>query len=280
MPVLIDRAFVRLSEGLVHLRKIEAQSDDCPPLFMLHLSPLSSVQMEPLMQAMHAQGYQGALIAPDTLGNGDSAPPALEQPEIDYFADSLKRLCGAMGYDKINILGVHTGARIACEFAAAYPERTAHAVIVGITEYDAELRDTILAHYAPQVEADEYGRQFIWAFNFMRDQAFHFPYFMRDAEHRLATVMPSPEKLHDMTMDVLRSLKTYQKPYLAAFRYPARSRFAAITVPTILVNTDHTLPNLRAAATEMAALNPHAKIVETANGDIGLAEAVQTFLAE
>jgi hypothetical protein len=30
----------------------------------------------------------------------------------------------------------------------------------------------------------------------------------------------------------------------------------------------------------MAALNPHAKIVETANGDIGLAEAVHTFLAE
>ena len=280
MPALIDRAFIRLSEGLVHLRKIEARSADYPPLFLLHLSPLSSVQMEPLMQAMHEQGYRGALIAPDTLGNGDSAPPVSEQPEISYFADSLKRLCDAMAYEKIHILGVHTGARIACEFAAAYPERTAHAVIVGITEYEAGLRDEILAHYAPQIGPDEYGRQFIWAFNFMRDQAFHFPYFMRDAEHRLPTVMPSPEKLHDMTLDVLRSLKTYQKPYLAAFRYPARSRFAAITVPTILVNTEHTLPNLRIAATELVALNAHAKIVETDNGDSGLAQAVHAFLAE
>ena len=37
-------------------------------------------------------GCNAALIAPDTLGNGDSAPPGIDRPDIAYFADSMRRM--------------------------------------------------------------------------------------------------------------------------------------------------------------------------------------------
>ena len=48
------------------------------------------------------------------------------------------------------------------------------------------MRNAIIENYAPRIEPDEFGRHFVWAFNFVRDQALHFPWFMRDPEHRLS----------------------------------------------------------------------------------------------
>jgi pimeloyl-ACP methyl ester carboxylesterase len=278
--MLIDRAFVRLDEGLVHLRRVAGRVPDAPPLVLLHLSPLSSASLEPLIAELYAQGYPGEIVAPDTLGNGDSAPPAPEQPEIAYFADSLKRLMDALGHDRINLYGSHTGARIACEFTVAYPGRVVRTALSGITDYTDALRDSILAHYAPPIEPDEYGRQFIWAFNFIRDQAFYFPYFMRDPEHRLAVSVWSPAQLHAATIDIAKALGTYQKPYLAAFRYCASARLKLISTPTILLNPAEALPRLRAAAVELAALSPHTATVETTGGDAGVARAMLDFMRD
>lgn len=259
----IERAFVWLDEGQVHLRRLPAADPAAAPVLLLHASPASSWFMQDLMIALRRAGCLGEIIAPDTLGNGDSPAPATDEPDIAYFAGAVDRLCAALGLERVDAYGTHTGARIACELAAGFPHRVSRLVLDGITEYADDLRDAVIANYAPAVEPDEYGRHLIWAFNFCRDQALFFPHFMKNPEQRLAVHMPSPEILHRITLDVLKALGTYSKPYLAAFRYRAYERMPLVACPALLLK----------AGNELALLN---RSVETALGLLpqGRAEAV------
>ena len=165
------------------------------PLFLLHASPASSRFMTGLMTAL-ADGNR-TVIAPDTLGNGDSPAPAPAEPDIAYFADSVLRLADAMGIETFDVYGTHTGARIACELAAIAPGRVRGAILDGIREYDDQTRETVLANYAPTHKPDEHGTHMVWAFHFVRDQSLYFPHFQRDPAHRLPGFMPDPRILHE-----------------------------------------------------------------------------------
>jgi pimeloyl-ACP methyl ester carboxylesterase len=230
------------------------------------------------MQALRDAGCGQAFVAPDTLGNGDSAPPNIETPDMDYFADSIARLLDASGEETVDIYGAHTGARIACEFAVRHPARVRRVIFDGITEYDDDLKRLIIENYAPDVRPDEYGRQFVWAFNFVRDQWFHFPYFMRDPAHRLARGVPGPEQLHLTALDVLKALGTYHKPYLAAFRYETRARLPLIAALTLFLRPEGELPSLNSAVDALAALMQNATVATIGAGDKNKAAAIAAFL--
>ena len=92
---MIERAFVTLAEGQVHLRRVvrggPGVAGGTRPLLLFHASPSSSWGLQGLMRALVDAGVRGDIVAPDTLGNGDSAAPASEHPDIAYFADSMRR---------------------------------------------------------------------------------------------------------------------------------------------------------------------------------------------
>lgn len=254
---LINRAFVRIDEGQVHIRTCGEDKGDHLPVYVVHPSPASARGMEPVIKLFGETRY---VIAPDTLGNGDSAAPTPEAPEIDYFADSVIRLLDAMEIDKVDFYGSHTGGRIGCELAGQYPDRVRRVVLDGIVEYEPELKKQILKNYAPAIQPDEFGGHLLWAFQFIRDQAFFFPYFLRDAKHALKNPGISTELLHAHTVDVLKGLTTYHKPYLAAFRYPARERMPQIKVPALVIVGESDSPHLIRGAEEVAALSELAEM--------------------
>lgn len=275
----IERLFVRLDEGQVHLRRLPAQpGNDGVPLLLLHPSPASSWFMQGLMRALRAAGCGQALVAPDTLGNGDSAPPAPPQPDIAYFADSMRRLLDALDVPRVDVYGSHTGARIACELAAAFPGRVRRVILDGIIEYDDAMRRLIIENYAPRVELDDFGRQFVWAFHFVRDQALHFPWFMRDPAHRLVVPVPPAEVLHRAALDVLKAHDTYALPYIAAFEYRAYARMPQIAAPVLLLKPDTELPVLTAAVEQAASLIADARVAAVSGGDAGKAAAIADFV--
>ncbi|MDX2141761.1 MAG: alpha/beta hydrolase [Rhodospirillaceae bacterium] len=275
---LMDRRFVRIAEGLVHVREVPAMDAPRRPLYLMHPSPASARGLEPLLAALRAKGATQRLIAPDTLGNGDSAPPTPEQPDIAYFADSVRRVLDALKIDKVDVYGAHTGCRTAAELAIIAPDRVGKVIFDGIAEYDPELKKQILTHYAPAMEPDDMGRHLVWAFHFVRDQIFHFPYFMRDPAHKTFRTMPSNEHLHAHTVDVLKGLTTYHKAYLAAFHYEPRQRLPLIKHDVLVLEADTEPPHLKSAAAEMAALVPGAKLVRTSDGVNGKAAAMAAFL--
>ena len=231
------------------------------------------------MIELRKAGCNAALVAPDTLGNGDSAPPGIDHPDIAYFADSMRRMIDRLALDRVDLYGSHTGARIACEFAAAFPDRVRRIVLDGIVEYDDDMRNAILENYAPRIEPDEFGRQFVWAFNFVRDQALHFPWFMRDPEHRLSGPVPPAAVLHRAALDVLKALETYADPYIAAFEYRAYERMPRLEAPVLLLKPDRELPVLKAAVAKAASLLPDARVATVPGGDTAKAGAIAGFLA-
>jgi pimeloyl-ACP methyl ester carboxylesterase len=279
--VSLDRAFVRIAEGQVHMRSLAAMpgAEHVRPLIMLHLSPASSRSMEPLMLALREAGHAGGMIAPDTLGNGDSAAPAHADADIAYFADATVRVLDALGYGTVDLYGSHTGARIACEIAASRSDRVGALILSGITEYDAATRALYTENYVPRVEPDEYGRQMVWGFHFVRDQHLFAPYFRREAQFRLAKDVPPPDVLHEGALDILKALDTYHIPYLAAFAYETRARAALVTAPALLMQPEWGPSKLNAAAAEIAALMPNGRSVAPIGGLAGYATEVAKFLS-
>lgn len=224
-PLDIDRAFIRIEEGLLHYRHIDAPPSDNLPLYLIHAGPVSSASLAPLLRSF---GGDRRLIAPDTLGYGDSAPPSLATPCLGYFADSVARTLDALEIEKVDFYGTHTGAHIGCEFAIRHPHRVRRIIFDGMGVYEGETRKDYLANYAPHKAPDEYGSQFTWAWQFLRDQSFFFPHFKKTPEHRLdGGVMPD-DMLHEFTLDVLKALRTYHMGYEAVFRHETRQRLPLI----------------------------------------------------
>jgi pimeloyl-ACP methyl ester carboxylesterase len=274
----IDRGFARIDEGLVHFRKMGEPSASAPPLVLLHASPGSSRGLEPLLTALGGQGT--ALLAPDTLGHGESVPALPDAPDIAYYADAVLRVLDAMKIDRVTLYGAHTGARIACEAAILAPDRIDRVVLDGIADYPTDLRQRLIDDYAPEMAPDDYGRHLIWAFNFVRDQALHFPWFERDPAHRLMTrAVPDADRLHDATLDVLRAIRSYHKAYRAAFAYPTRARLADCSRPVILLDSESELPSLRAQMADLVAAAPHGRVLPAGRDVEDKARAILSLLA-
>jgi pimeloyl-ACP methyl ester carboxylesterase len=276
--MLIDRAFVRIEEGLVHYRSCGDRASTRTPLYLIHASPASAWPLEPIMKEFGRTRY---CIAPDTLGNGDSVGPTPEAPDMDYYADSVARILDKLKLDKVDVYGSHTGAHIACELAIRHPARVRKVVFDGIGMFSAEDRVDFLANYAPQMAPDEFGRQFTWAWHFIRDQMLHFPYFRRTPAFRRDLAMASPEILHRVVVDVLKALTTYHKGYRAAFRHRDFERIPLMTCPVFCAASDD--DPLQDGVERAFALAKNAKKAilpneRTADGVRAKAEAVMQFL--
>jgi pimeloyl-ACP methyl ester carboxylesterase len=274
----IDRAFVRIAEGLVHYRHCGAARAGGTPLYMIHASPASSITMVPMMGAL---GGARRIVAPDTLGNGDSAAPVPDAPDMDYYADSVARVLDALKLDRVDVYGSHTGAHIGCELAIRHPDRVRRLVFDGIGMFSAEDKADFLAHYAPEMKPDEYGRQFVWAWHFVRDQVLYFPYFRKTPRYARDQAMASPAALHTIVVEVLKALTTYHKGYRAAFRHPDRERLPLIGQPTFCMASED--DPLKEGVAQAAALvkNGRQAILPSERDPAGLrakAAAVAAFL--
>lgn len=256
MTATVDRAFTRITEGQVHYRTCGADSSGTPrTLYMIHASPSSSINLVPLMEVL---GKTRRVIAPDTLGFGDSPPPSQDIPNADDYAESAVRIMDSLNLDKCDVYGSHTGAHIACELAIHYPDRVGRLVFDGIGMFSPEDKKDFLANYAPEVHPDEFGQHLVWAWNFVRDQVLHFPYYRRTPESRRANEsMPPPEAIQRIVLEVIKGLTTYHKGYRAAFRHDDRARLPLITQRTLCAASED--DPLVAGIDEASALVPNSE---------------------
>ena len=130
----MERCFVKTQLGQVH---VELAGDaDAQAVVLLHQTPRSTDEYAEVIPLL-----AGSLrvIAIDTPGYGASdhppAPPSME----DYAgvaAEVLKEVADRPAY----VCGHHTGAIIAVEFEAAYPELTRKVIASGLIYVDDEVR--------------------------------------------------------------------------------------------------------------------------------------------
>lgn len=234
MATNIERGFVRIKEGQVHYRAVGNPSGDKRPLVMIHASPASAYNLQPLMRALGGLRDQ-PLYAPDTLGNGDSCKAQMEVPDIAYYADAVGRQLDALGIDEVDIYGTHTGGSIAMDLAIQQPERIRRVIIDGVGLYSDDEKADMLANYTAEIEPDYEGTQINWAWHFVRDQNFFFPWYKRDVEHQRKAGISNPDALHDVVVEVLKSVTSYHHAYRAAFRYPKKERLGLVTQPVLMI---------------------------------------------
>ncbi|WP_173932590.1 alpha/beta hydrolase [Chelativorans sp. Marseille-P2723] len=226
----VRRGFVDVDEGQVHFRY--AGQGRGRPVVLIHASPGSSLGLEPLVASLASDRY---VVAPDTMGNGDSHGSMPEIPDIDFFAQRALEAIDALGIDKFDLYGTHTGASVAAEIAIRNPERVNSLIMDGVGLYSDEMQAELLENYAPAMKPDLHGSHINWAWHFVRDTYMFWPWYRTDAAHRRQLGLPSADVLHGKVVDVLKAIETYHHSYRAAFRFDKRKRFAEISVPTLAV---------------------------------------------
>ncbi len=226
----IRRGFVAIAEGQVHYREAGWQHGGVP-LVMLHASPGSAKGLEPMLAAF---GQHRHVLAPDTLGNGDSCAPAGGAPPMAYYAEALGRALAALGLARFDLYGSHTGANIAVELAIAAPGQVRRLILDGVSLYSAAERADMLAHHAPAIAIDQSGSQLNWVWHFVRDAYLFWPWYRRGAENRRGVGLPSADELHDKVVEVLKAARSYHLPYQAALAYDKEVRLPLVPVPTLL----------------------------------------------
>ena len=272
----LDRAFQRCDHGLVHYRERPADAEASqPPLLLLHASPSCSRSLAPIMAA-DTSGRR--LLAPDTPGNGDSCPLAEAAPDIGDYARAMDAFCEALGLGAVDVFGSHTGAHIAIELAALVPSRVRRIAIDGLLVLDNSERRDFLAHYAPPKIPDELGSQFHWAWQYIRDQMIFFPHFRKDREHLRGAGVFDPALLHELTLDVLRSLETYHLSYEAVFRHDVSARVAAPQCPIRWLDSgeDYQRPGIEL----LSARAQQPSIVPVTHAPATVAAALEAFSME
>lgn len=225
MTSAISKHFVTIGDRQVHYRR----AGQGPAVVLLHQSPVSSMEMEPLMREL-SDRYTA--IAVDTPGYGLSDPLPIDRPEMDDYADALAVFLDAIGIDSAPLYGTHTGAMIAAAFAARYPERTRLAVMDGYVVLTESERADILGNYFSPFWPKADGSHLAWLWARMRDQVIFFPWYRKERAARMKFDVPPPEFLMPYVLDFLRAGDAGRKGYEAAFRMRGELVAQQITAPT------------------------------------------------
>lgn len=232
MAPAIRRRFADVAHGQIHYRT----AGEGAPLLVIHASPGSSKQQLKLINDL---ADVAKVFAPDTPGNGDSDPLALAAPTITDLAEAYLNLLDAIGLDRVNVYGSHTGAAIGSELAILAPDRVEKLVLDGVQVLTPEARADVLSRYALPFTPDLDGAYLIKAFQFCRDQYLFYPWYERTMAGQRTGGLPAPGDLHNWVVEVLKAAETYHLNYHAAFNWMALERLPLITCPTLMLAAEN-----------------------------------------
>lgn len=134
MTAPVRRAYVDGPHGQVHVRHSVPKSELHRPLLACHLTPGSGRMYEPLLARL---GTDRLAMAPDTPGYGASDPPS-RPPAISDYAAAMAAVLDHYRIDSIDLVGYHTGSKIAVCLALAQPDRVNRLVLVSAPNYSTE----------------------------------------------------------------------------------------------------------------------------------------------
>jgi len=135
--VRVRRLFIDGRYGQLHLRRAAPQQAGGmrPPVVLLHQTPLSGRMFSELLPQL---GRDRVVYAPDTPGYGESDAPSAP-PALGDYADALHDLIADLK-EPVDLIGYHTGAMIAAEYAARYPKDVRRLVLISMPLFTPERR--------------------------------------------------------------------------------------------------------------------------------------------
>ncbi len=229
---------------------------------------------------MHALRWQAALgdrptLVPELPGHGDSDP--LPTPSIDAAADALAAMIGALGLDRVDVLGLGFATPLAAAFAGRHGDKAGRVVLDGCFALDDAVRGDVADALCPNPGFDRAGGHLHRIWHMLRDGEAQWPWFDTSpaAQRTLAPAL-SAEALHPALVAILKQPARYGDIARAAVQCPSADRYPAFAHPALIL--DHPDDPGYRAAVAVAALLPAA---ETARRGAGIADAaivVRDFL--
>ena len=233
--VSVTRGFVQTSHGQVHYRT----AGDGPPLLILHPNTYSSglfAEVVPLL------GARFTVFALDRLGHGMSDPipesfrfiqehdqTGDKGPTYPYdeFVDVVVDVLDALGIERTNIVGQHTGAHLGLEMAVLHPERVEKLVLVSSTDWeDEEKRVEVwkgvkVAHRSPNMD----GSHLMEEWRGKRDWA---------------SPSSTPQIMNKVVMMALQARRPWPTLPSEVIRcYHSSARFPLVKAPTLIMAGEH-----------------------------------------
>ncbi len=202
-----------------------------PALLLLHQSPQSSREFEPLMATWSANF---TVIAPDTPGYGLSDPLPAADATMEDLAESVMEFADAIGLRRFGVYGYHTGGGMAVALAHAFPERLTTATVNGLVVPTPDELADILANYLPKFAPRWDGGHLAWLWARLREQTIFFPWHDRRLSARMDFSVPAAEGLQRNVREFLLAAEHYSVAYRAAFEYSAGPVLPQLRVPTLI----------------------------------------------
>jgi len=244
----IRRAFAVLSVGQVHYA--ECGDAHAPAVLLLHQSPRSWAEYREVLPLI---GAHCRAIAMDTAGFGDSdagdVPASIEQ-----WAKVAFELLDALGIERADVVGHHTGGVIAVELAAAFPDRV-RGLVLSSTPFTNEAFRIARAARPPidEVEPSEDGSHLaaLW----QRRQSFY--------------PANRPELLEAFVLDALKASGGPEDGHRAVAAYRMEDRIQRVVHPTLIIRaTDDPFASPHAA--ELHEHLSNARVVDIEGGMVPL----------
>lgn len=137
MTLPIRRRYVDVPFGQMHVAETDPPAGSAkPPVVLLHQTPRS---WDEYAEVLDDLGTRRRLIAPDLPGMGSSDPHPYGSTIESYGAGVLAAL-DAMGVDRFDLVGHHTGGVVAVELAAVVGTRVRRLVLSSTPFVDADGR--------------------------------------------------------------------------------------------------------------------------------------------
>jgi len=179
---------------------------------LLHQTPRSSDEYAEVMTFL---SVDHRVLAIDTIGYGCSDRIAT-QPSIADYADGVARVLDHLGIAVAALVGHHTGAFIALEFAAAHADRVAALMLSGPVFMDDEAR-TALAPWFVQWHPVNDGQH------------------LSDKWTRLGRWVNDPSLRQRLLADVFRAGESSEQGHLAILDYPMADRLPLVRANSVLL---------------------------------------------
>jgi haloalkane dehalogenase len=223
----ITRHFIDVGNRRVHYRK----AGSGPTLLMVHQSPRSSAEYEPLMEKW---GAHFTCIAPDSPGFGQS-DPLPGNPDIEDFASALVELLDALGISQTAAYGFHSGGIILISTLKRHPERFTGLATGGYAVWTEEETKIFGKSYLPPFVPSAYGEHLTWLWNRIIEQTWFFPWFDVRDKARISVAHDNAVKTDAVIRDMLDSGDAYRAGYGAVLRAPRDiPQVDAKTVPVLI----------------------------------------------
>lgn len=260
------KGYADTASGQVHFR---TAGDAGPVVVLLHQTASSSRMFVPLMERLSPSCR---LVSFDTPGFGQSDPHP-DQPSIADLAATIRQAAQTLGLETVHLVGHHTGAAIATQWAADAPDEVASLTMIGALAMGDEERSRWFSGLKP-AEIDPTGAHLQAAWE-------------RVARIDAAPVVfpPDPELRHREAVDALIATPRWPEAYRAVFTHDFEDALRRVRCRQLLICGDEDIlaPYLPATAECMRdgrvhTLNAGAYVLEQNLDEV--APLIEAFLTD